>query len=541
MTGFALRTPWYERERLRDREGNGNPQKLTLRSPAARRPVIQMYDTPRFVDELLHDPAHSLAFGADDVWTYPVPVKPTIDKDKPRLALATSRLVTTNLRKLYQPLHQRFYVVVVEVFCDSPGLPRAGDHKDITVEFRMRRMHTSLTAKGRPARRVAADLVHELAKEQKIVPSRLSRDVRDVWWADRAWRCQFAEDHKDELSAIDCDTDYQQWLISPKGGGRWRTLCDEPDPVRDGEREETFPMWRLPVRTVDADKKCTGPETRSLWFGVIPTFSGEHWLAPQRTRKPPVVKAKLDERAIYEIECLVLQPRPNCPPVIAGVSAPTEPFRLADPMDPAGTKNRTVTITLPDLRRLAARAGEKQGPGGVRIVTPPDSQLKINPFATDNTKPGSGRVGAGGAVCTFALELFFLVAFFLFLMFLPIVVLIFQLWWLLALRFCIPPRIGFDAAADFFATGNLGANARLRAEVNLALGSDLRGLDPNDQKPDIVQRLLEAENPDGTAAFDQQSRKALVRSTDPRDAVQPTPATREISPPDPLCRPSDRP
>lgn len=206
-------------------------------------------------------------------------------------------------------------------------------------------------------------------------------------------------------------------------------------------------------------------------------------------------------------------------------------------MDPAGTKNRTVTLTLPDLRRLAARAGEKQGPGGVRIVTPPDSQLKINPFATDPTKPGSGRVGAGGAVCTFAIELFFLVAFFLFLMFLPIVVLIFQLWWLLALRFCIPPRIAFDAAADFFATGSLNASATLRAEVNIALGSDLRGLDPNDQTPDLAEKLLNAKNPDGTPAFDDRSRKALVRSTDPRDAVQPAAADREISPPDPLCKP----
>ena len=240
MTGFALRTPWYERERPREREGRD--EKLTLRSPVARRPLIQMYDTPQFVDALLRDPADSLAFGDDDRWTYPVPVKPTIDKDKPRLALATSRLVSTNLRKLYQPVHQRFYVVVVEVFCDSPGLPRAGGHDDITVEFRMRRMHTSLTAKGRPARRVAADLVHALAKEQQIDTRTPAPDARDVWWAHQAWRRQFTEDHKQELSEIDCHTDYQQWLTSAKGGGRWRTLCDAGDPVLDGEQEETFPM-----------------------------------------------------------------------------------------------------------------------------------------------------------------------------------------------------------------------------------------------------------------------------------------------------------
>lgn len=531
--GFVLRSPWYHRAR----EG------LDLRSPSARRPVLQMYDSSTFVDQLLRDPADSLTFGDDDVWTYPVPVTPSVTDDT-RLRLATSRLVRSNLRKLYQPLHQRFYVVVVELFCDQPGLPRAGAHRDLTVQFRMRRMHTSLTAKGRPARRVAADLVAEMAKAQDITTSTLAPDVRDVWWAHAAWRRKFTEDHRQELTEVDCHTDYQQWLTSPKGGGRWRTLCDPDDPVFEGEEEELVPLWRLPVR--ERDEGCEDAETRSLWFGIVPTFSGEHWLAPQRGGKPPVLEPKLDDHAIYEIECVVTRPRPGCPPE-QWVSAPTEPFRLADPMDPDGTKNRAVTITLPDLRRLAARAGAKQGPGGVRIVTPPDSQLKINPF---NGIPGSGagRVGAGGSICTFAIELFFLVAFFLFLMFLPIVVLAFQLWWLLALRFCIPPRIGFQAAADFFATASLGTidlgiNATARAEVNIAFGTDLSDLDEADQKQDWPKNLLEAKDPDGNPVFagDPALRRAIVVGTNPLDAVQPAPLPREKSPEDPLCRGPARP
>ncbi|MFH8251256.1 hypothetical protein ACH3VR_12870 [Microbacterium sp. B2969] len=528
-SGFVLRSPWYERSR----EG------LDLRSPVARRPLIQMYDNPDFVARLLEDPADSLEFGEDDVWTYPVPVIPP-PTGSTRVRLSTSRLVKSHLRKLYQPVHERFYVVVVEIFCDVPGLPRAGSHREISVGFRMRRMHTSLTAKGRPARRVAADLVAAMAKEQGIQTRVTASDVRDVWWADAAWRRQFEEDHKLELAEIDCHSDYQQWLKSPKGTGRWRTLRDAGDPVREGEVEEIIPMWKLPVRAVDAE--CAeeagpkGPESRSLWFGVIPTYSGEHWLAPQPGGRPSLIQQKLDDRGIFEIECVVTQPREGCPP-LTWVSAPSEPFRLADPMDPQGTKNRTVTIKLPDLRRLAARAGEKQGPGGVRVITPPGSQLKVNPFK-GIPGSGAGRVGTGAAICTFAIELFFIVAFFLFLLFLPIVILAFQLWWLLALRFCIPPQVGFSAMADFVGTAGLGAlSATQRAEFNIAMGMEFGDFAVGDRTPDWVDSLNAAKNPDNTLVFaDKDLAKAVVKGTDPLDTVQPAALPHEMSPDDPLCK-----
>ncbi len=526
--GFVLRAPWYVRER----------SPFDLRSPLARRPVLQMYDTSQFVDRMLEDPADSVKFGPDDFWSYPVPATPS-PTDKTRSRLATSMLLTTRLRKLYQPMHQRFYVVVVEVFCDSPGLPRAGSHEDISVEFRMRRMHTTVTGGRRPARKLASALVIEMAKTQgaHLTTDDVDPDMRDVWWADQAWRRKFVEDKKDLLTEVDAHTDSQQWLVGPDGG-RWRTLDDASDPTLPQEREEMHPMTRLPVRK--RDEGCDPATTRSLWFGVVPTFSGEHWQAPAPGGKREI-QPKLDEHAVYEIECVVQQPRPagqeHCPPW-TWVSAPTEPFRLAAPMDPDGTKNRTVTITLPDLRTLAARAGQKQGPGGVRVVTPPKSQLVSNPF-NGIPKSGAGRIGEGGGICTFAIELFFIVAFFLFLMFLPIVVLAFQLWWMLALRFCIPPSIGFSAMADFLATGKVLAdlNVGMRAEMNIALGTDFSNLD-GEKTPDWVDELDVAKVPvTGTPIFkaDSNLTHALAVSTDPKDAVQPTPLPREDSPDDPLC------
>ena len=115
MTGhaFAFRAPWYVRER----------KNIGLRDPGALRPAIQMYDSPRFVDQVTKDPRVSLKFTPDDRWSYPVPA--SFPAGSGRARFATHKMVRTGLRKLYQPNHDRFYLVVAELFCDEPGLPRA--------------------------------------------------------------------------------------------------------------------------------------------------------------------------------------------------------------------------------------------------------------------------------------------------------------------------------------------------------------------------------------------------------------------------------
>lgn len=524
-TGFALRAPWYVRER-------GG---FDLRDPRALRPALQKYENAGFVDRVLTDPCDSLQFDDDDRYTYPIPLTPTNAHGRERFA--THTLVGTDLRKLYQPSHERYYTLVVEVFCDQPGLPRAGSHDEIEVGFVMRRRRHLVVGDRQQVRRLARNLVVRLAREQHgFRPATSAADATDLLWADLAFRRGFYADNAALLDGVSATEQVQGWMVNA-AGGVWRDLDAPAEDDELARTEEEFPMWRLPPRTED----CAAASTRSLWFGVIPTFSGEHWIDQSGAVQP-----KLDDHEIYEAVCFVRRPRPpgqeHCPPDV-WEGAPSEPFRLAAPFDPDGTKNASVTITLPDLRRLAARAGQRLGPGGVRIVTPPDSALPPVPFGS--IPGGSATVGAGGQICSFAIELFFIIAFFLFLMFLPILVFMFQLWWMLALRFCIPPSASFDLLADFFADGGVVADFGLAAHldakiafdvvVGLPAGEDADG-DPLPGAGDLaVDVPFFAADP--TPAAEPSRLEDLVAAMDPELATDPvTPLPTELRPDDPLCR-----
>lgn len=529
MTGhaFAFRAPWYVRER----------EKIGLRDAKALRPAIQMYDSPRFVQQVTKDPRDSLRFTDDDRWSYPVPV-PFPAAGSGRARFATYRTVRTGLRKLYQANHDRFYLIVAELFCDEPGLPRAGPHRDVTVSFVMRRRQMQVAGDQRSVRRLARELMLNLLEEQypadKLAPKsgRDTVDVPDLWWADVAARERFTEDHADLLHAVTAHVDSESWLVdATTGQGRWAPLAQ----AAKTEAEQTFPMWRLP----DRPDACPAANTRSLWFGLVPTYSADHWLDPGQAPAHRRPVPKLDDHAIYELACSVTQARPpgqeHCPPKIWW-SQPTEPFRLAAAYDPDGTQNRRVSITVPDFRALAARAGRPPGRGGLAINTPPRSQLKFNPFGGVPTS-GSGSIGGTGGVCTFAFELFFIVALFLFMMFLPIVVFAFQLWWMLALRFCFPrPTLQFQALHTFFASanmlGDLQAATPQAARARTAL-DDILGVDM--PQPGIVASL--AASPDFAANHNLP--KDLVRAVDPARVPRPTPPPTAAKPKDPLCRGHD--
>ena len=89
-----------------------------------------------------------------------------------------------------------------------------------------------------------------------------------------------------------------------------------------------------------------------------------------------------------------------------------------------------------------------------------------------------GPRGSRFQICSFAIPLITIVAFFVFSLFLPIVVFVFQLWFLLTLRFCIPPDVnvggGFDAELTAIGGGlSIDAGAVVAIESDPALGTKI--------------------------------------------------------------------
>lgn len=517
---MALRSPWYVCER----------ERFDRFDPRARAPAIQKYDTPELVNRLLADPRDSLKLRAEDgdVWSYPVPVADA-NRGKGRLRFATHRFIATDLRKLYQPSHDRFYAVVVELFCDTPGLPRPKTIDDVQVGLVLRRRSVAITGPRRVIRRLARDLTRKLfrAQHKGTRPDTLTDpDVDQVLWADLTHRRQFEEEHAEALEKLGVHLVVEGWMVG-SAGASWRQL-GTPAPEGTTDAEQELSMWRIPARPGD----CDAAETRSLWFGLVPTFSGDRDTAG---------RPKLDDQAIYELRCFARRPSPpgreRCPPTVSW-SGPSEPFRLAAFADPEGTRNRVFSIRMPDFRAVAARAGQPAGPGGVAITSPPQSQLSFNP---GNGTPSDGSVGGTvDRTCTFALEIFMIVAFFVFSLFLPIVVLLFQLWWLLALRFCLPPA---TQAVSLLTTFFQGAGNTLlnlppppvpppppapppapkadQSQLDLLLGG--KGVSAELVKP--------------SSKFPTDQGAALVQTLDPAKAKKDDQVTPEARPQDPLCPP----
>jgi hypothetical protein len=525
--GMALRAPWYVCER-------GTFDRFDPRSFA---PAIQKYDTADLVQRLVDDPTDSLVLDEQaDVWSFPVPRG---EGDKPttlRGLLSPYVLARSSIRKLYQPSHQRFYAVTVELFCDTAGLPRPGNADGATVTFVLRRLHTTFgpdasdAAKKQLARAAAAFLFPRPFPEQPKDPDKdayppsdptldAAEDLASTYRLqgdDVAKLAEFEAKNKNLIATVGAKQELQGWVVTA-GRGSWKPLLPEwghdAPPVAG---EEELPMWRLPTSAAG----CDPARSRSLWFGVIPTYSGEL----DGDGRP-----KLDDRTTYALECVVRKPQPpprtGCPPFVT-ISGRSEPFRLAAFFDPAGTANRRIHVRLPDFAALAARAGDAPSGGGVAFERPAGSQLPAGPLGKIPGPASGTPSGDSAETCGYAIELITIVAAFVLSLFLPIVVFAFQLWWMLLLKFCWPTSADADAVLAALTTNPIdGMSAAAKSRLGHILGAH----------GDVTGDLFE---PGATAVkSDKKLGAELIESLQPNKpldsdkVVQLPPAT------DPLCRP----
>jgi len=407
-------------------------------------PVIQKYETADFVNEFLKNPQHSLVFLdiEDRVFevTPRVPPLPLIGGK--RQSLSDNVMNNTGIRKLFLDTHKRFYIVVCELHCDAPGFPMVSRDEVCETGFVIRRRSVQIP---------------KLAEKPLRKAIRVGSGTGDIQ--------ALAE-------TLGVKSELQGWI--PSGFdrvGSWQAVEETPAVNNTETIHPLYPLIPDPQLAQHAGKGHT------IYFGAIPTGSAD---------TDELGNARFDDRNLYEIRCFVRRHKFPCPKKKRRNdchgslvwSLRTEQFQLASHFDLMGTSNRPVTIQMPDLPALQAQVANDPSIGRkapVKMISPKASNLETS-GTMPSLSPAPGSPGA--AICSFSIPLITIVATFVFKLFLPIVVLVFQLWWMLALKFCIPPSFSLSAgvAAKLSANANADVDgsfaAGVKSDIGINLGAD---------------------------------------------------------------------
>lgn len=433
---WRLVAPWYRWER---RDG-AEPERIA----GAGRPALHKYTSTEFVAEFLADPQRSALFDPVDEHQRiePIPHVPLPGDPRParRRFLATTRTVPSGVRKLFLPAHQRHYLVAVGLHCDEPGFPRVDPADVAEAGFVLRRQRVAIPAGQEVA---AAGLLQELTTAKAVARTKAGFDTarsrsrllhpfgsatrdrvpdpgaasvtahREVELARRKLRVW--------ASAVGVHPRTEGWVPIGEGSfGAWVPITDEPEELV----ERRYPMRPLSASPDDPDHAA---RHGTILWGVVPTAGDE------MTQDGA---GRFDELSTYEIRAFARVDRGDCPGPLVW-SAPSEAFHLASFHDPDGCAQRPAEIRLPDFAQLEATGAKPS----VKMTSPAGSSFV---FAENGEIPKSGRMGADQEICWFAIPLFTIVAMFVFKLFLPIVTFVFGLFWMLKLKFCIPPSIALE-------------------------------------------------------------------------------------------------
>lgn len=500
-------------------------------------PEIQKYAHPGFVKAFLAEPQRSLLFDEDmDFRSDPGLIAGKSGlvgragqvleaaRDWTRLRvqsrvpfrqgeLGKLRRPSSGLLKLYQPVHERFYIVVAELHCDTGGFPSPDREAVCQAGFVLRRRST-LVAKEDVAgieaaleslREAQTALAEVLGKGPLKAGMKAARDKRiaELQAAGRleaeiAGRKAAVDAGRtalhDWMASHDYATRRQRWVgLDPTDptarSGEWRDIPDTPaalDSLQDGTQADAREHV-IPMRRVHPEGSGHDAAGRALYFGVIPTSSLQHDLQGN---------PRFDDDGVFEIRCFLRRRRREACTRLPGTtgcrgelvwSAATRPFCIAPVMDLQGMANRPVTIKMPDLQALQSQVATAQDPRQFASMGFDQPQQLL---PKSGTMPPARSTPLSGAMCFFAIPLVTIVALFLLNLFLPIILFVFNLWWLLALKFCIPPLVKFDmdlaildqlpdgldlsTVSDFTVSVN-GTNQSLDA----LLSADLAGMSPS--------------------------------------------------------------
>ena len=480
------------------------------------RPIFQKYDSPDLVNQFLKDPQHCQKFIDDDlVHSLQPSPGPSLSKLGKLFRIGARKLPDntvvdqqyvpdgTNTRKIFLDTHKRFYLVVSGIHCDGPGFPKVAREKVCKAGFVIRRRTVmppssgvkevepilrnlaagraklarvnQLSAIEEAAFSASAESGNAEASNGKLQSTKIESLVKTRASLQALLALEKTR-FEDWVARFGVVPELQGWLASSQGldqVGSWQPVEETP---ADLGLESSFPLYPL---IPDQNEPAHAGQYDTVYFGVLPTSSHDHDSSG---------RARFDDREFYEVRCWALRHlRPHdpdqpcrCPDGIFW-SVPTRPYKLASHYDLTGTSNQPVTIQLPDLNDLAAQAKPHLGVGFAK----PAGSLMIS--GDKDGKPQSPGRSGSFEICFIPIPLITIVATFVFELFLPVIMFIFQLWWMLALKFCIPPEIDVAGgiSSEIGLDGKIGINADLN--VDASIEASIQGsVDLTINGPDLV-------------------------------------------------------
>jgi hypothetical protein len=493
---WAVVAPWWKW-----------PDVANTMSGRLTRPEFQKYETSKLVDEFIKDPQRCLKFVDEDLVHIVQPAAPITVGAKPRRFSDLEYVIDPlRTRKIFLDTHKRFYLVVCQIHCDAPGFPRASRDDVCNAGFVVRRRTTDIPAAG--VKEVAGILKNINSARGKLgvleAPTSppngkrftnaiVSEARASVFEVQRASTLELLTQERARLrdwtSKFKVVPQLQGWFPEPglEKVGKWLPVDANP---RELGGESVFPMY--PLIPSKNDAKHSG-RFGTIYFGLLPTGTGD---------TDAKGNARFDDQQYYEVTCfatrhLVPHDRGSpcgCPDTLFW-SLPTLPYRLAPHFDVVGTGKRPVTIQLPDIDALAAQSQPTLGvafakPKGSLMVTGNKDGKIVGKHKTDRAE-----------ICSISIPLITIVATFVFELFLPVVTILFGLWFLLKLKFCIPPEISLAAGvtAEISLDASVSVEASLTAAVdasiqkNFGSGAEL----PADQE--LIDALTDDFSPIATA------------------------------------------
>jgi hypothetical protein len=452
---WMLTGPWYRW-----------PQPDDASSGRMSRPVLQKYETANLVNEFLKNPQHSLKFLDPEDFVQEarprVPPLPLIGGKQQ--SLSKNVYVKTGIRKLFLDTHKRFYLVVCELHCDAPGFPSVARDQVCEAGCVIRRRVADVPEAGSKA---ASKALREmtlagasLAEIDEFPQASTRGPLAAVRQAASARYMAATVELRAVARQFGIRLVLEGWIASGfERVGSWQAVEETPPQTT----EQVVPLYPL---IPDPRTKDHAGQGRTIYFGVVPTGSSD---------TDSNGNARFDDHSLYEIRCFVRRHDPECPKKntrndCGGElvwSQRTESYRIASHFDLAGTSNRPVTIQLPDIPALEAQtASMPVGQGApVRMISPPGSP----DFSVDTSKLKATAKTPSASICSFSIPLITIVAMFVFRLFLPVVVFVFGLFFLLKLKFCIPPTVDLSAGVA------AGLSVTFGAEIEAGLSASFTG------------------------------------------------------------------